>query len=244
MFDHVTIRASDRAASEQFYELVLSTLAIEKTHTDEDFPEWDDFSLSQASDEKPATRRLHIAFAAPSEAHVDEFWGTGTEAGYRDDGAPGPRPQYRDDYYGSFLLDPDGNSAEAVHHGAMRGAREPQPLVAGRAGQPHNRVMSERIVPEDELQAAIEARKELGAEMEPAVIDSFVERIERRLAERSDQSEKALKQRRDHQKEMVLGGMAISIPLFALAAIFTGLAGVIVVCAVLAVIAVVTARQP
>jgi anti-sigma factor RsiW len=104
--------------------------------------------------------------------------------------------------------------------------------------------MSERIVPEDELQAAIEARKELGAEMEPAVIDSFVERIERRLAERSDQSEKALKQRRDHQKEMVLGAMALSIPLFALAAVFTGLAGVIVVCAVLAVIALVTARQP
>jgi hypothetical protein len=104
--------------------------------------------------------------------------------------------------------------------------------------------MSERIVPEDELQAAIEARKELGADMEPAVIDSFVERIERRLAERSDQSENALKQRRDHQKEMVLGGMAISIPLFALAAIFTGLAGVLAVCAVLAVIAVVTARQP
>jgi hypothetical protein len=104
--------------------------------------------------------------------------------------------------------------------------------------------MSERIVPEDELQAAIEARKELGADMEPAVIDSFVERIERRLAERSDQSEKALKQRRDHQKEMVLGAMALSIPLFALAAIFTGLAGVIVVCAVLAVIAVVSARQP
>jgi catechol 2,3-dioxygenase-like lactoylglutathione lyase family enzyme len=120
VFDHVTIRASDRAASELFYELVLSTIGIEKTHTDEDFPEWDDFSLSQASDEKPVTRRLHIGFAAPSREHVDEFWRVGTDAGYRDDGAPGPRPQYRDDYYGSFLLDPDGNSAEAVHHGAMR----------------------------------------------------------------------------------------------------------------------------
>ena len=51
---------------------------------------------------------------------MDEFWRVGTDAGYRDDGAPGPRPQYRDDYYGSFLLDPDGNSAEAVHHGALR----------------------------------------------------------------------------------------------------------------------------
>jgi hypothetical protein len=47
---------------------------------------------------------------------VDAFWRAGTEAGYRDDGAPGPRPQYGPDYYGGFLLDPDGNSAEAVHN--------------------------------------------------------------------------------------------------------------------------------
>ena len=94
----------------------------------------------------------------------------------------------------------------------------------------------------DELQATIEARKELGAELEPALIDAFVERIERRLTERSDASERALKRKRDHQKEMVLGAMAISIPLFAIAAVFTGLAGVIVVCAALAVIAVVSSR--
>ena len=99
------------------------------------------------------------------------------------------------------------------------------------------------IVPRDELEAAIEARKELGSDLEPAVVDAFVERIEKRLATRGGESEKALKQRRDHQKEMVLGSMAISIPLFALAAIFTGLPGVIAVCAVLAVIALVTARQ-
>jgi hypothetical protein len=103
--------------------------------------------------------------------------------------------------------------------------------------------VSEEIVPKDELEAAIEARKELGAEMEPAVIDAFVERIERRLADRSGANEQALKQRRNHQKEMVLGGMALSIPLFALAAVFAGLAGVIVVCALLAVIAVVSARS-
>jgi hypothetical protein len=102
--------------------------------------------------------------------------------------------------------------------------------------------MSEEMVRKDELQAAIEARKELGAEMEPALIDAFVERIERRLAERVGESEQSLRRRRDHQKEMVLGGMALSIPLFALAAIFTGLAGVIAVLAVLAVIAIVSAR--
>lgn len=102
--------------------------------------------------------------------------------------------------------------------------------------------MSERIVPKEELQVAIETRKELGAEMEPALIDAFVERIERRLAARAGESENALKRKRDHQKEMVLGAMAISIPLFALAAIFTGLAGVIAVCAALGVIAFVSAR--
>jgi catechol 2,3-dioxygenase-like lactoylglutathione lyase family enzyme len=120
VFDHVTIRASDRTASERFYETLLRTLGIEKTHTGPHYAEWDDFSVSQASAERPVTRRLHVAFVAPSRAQVDEFWRVGTEAGYRDDGAPGPRPQYREDYYGAFLLDPDGNSAEAVHHGAMR----------------------------------------------------------------------------------------------------------------------------
>ena len=119
MFDHVTIRASHRRASERFYETVLRTLGIEKSYGGEHFPEWDDFSLSQAGHEQLVTRRLHIGFVAPSRAHVDEFWRVGTEAGYRNDGPPGPRPQYRDDYYGSFLLDPDGNSAEAVHHEAM-----------------------------------------------------------------------------------------------------------------------------
>jgi hypothetical protein len=79
--------------------------------------------------------------------------------------------------------------------------------------------------------------------MEPAVIDSFVERIERRLTERSAENERALKRRRDHQREMILGAMGISVPLLALAGIFTGLAGVIAVCVTLAVIVLVVARQ-
>jgi hypothetical protein len=102
--------------------------------------------------------------------------------------------------------------------------------------------MSEPTVRRDELQAAIETRKELGAEMEPAIVDSFVERIEQRLVERDEQREQALRRKRAHQKEMVLGSMAISIPLMAIAAIVTGLAGVIAVCAAIAVVAIVTAR--
>jgi catechol 2,3-dioxygenase-like lactoylglutathione lyase family enzyme len=120
VFDHVTIRVSDHAASERFYELVLGTLNLEKSYSDGGFVEWDDFSLSAWSPGKPVTRGLHVAFVAQSPELVDEFWRVGSGAGYESDGPPGPRPQYRDDYYGSFLLDPDGNSVEAVHHGALR----------------------------------------------------------------------------------------------------------------------------
>lgn len=102
--------------------------------------------------------------------------------------------------------------------------------------------MSEELVPRDELRATIEARKELGEEAEPALIEAFVDRIEKELSTRQRESEQSLRRKREHQKEMVLGAMALSIPLFALAAIFTGLAGVIVVCAALAVIGIATAR--
>jgi catechol 2,3-dioxygenase-like lactoylglutathione lyase family enzyme len=74
----------------------------------------------QAIADSPVTKRLHIAFFAPSHAVVDEFWRVGTNAGYRDDGGPGLRPEYSDDYYGAFLLDPDGNSVEAVTHGGTK----------------------------------------------------------------------------------------------------------------------------
>jgi predicted lactoylglutathione lyase len=60
-----------------------------------------------------------VGFGAASHEDVDAFWQAGVTSGHRDDGEPGPRPQYGPDYYGGFLLDPDGNSAEAVHHGGM-----------------------------------------------------------------------------------------------------------------------------
>src|SRR5215207_10180315 len=120
MFDHVTIRVADRAASERFYDTVLPALGLDETYRTETVSQYDDFMLAAADPANPRTQRLHIGFSAPSREQVDAFWRAGTEAGYTDDGAPGPRPQYRDDYYGAFLLDPDGNSAEAVHHGALR----------------------------------------------------------------------------------------------------------------------------
>jgi catechol 2,3-dioxygenase-like lactoylglutathione lyase family enzyme len=114
VIDHVTIRVSDRAAAERFYEKVLLALRAELRRGN-GYTEWDNFSLSQADSEHPPTERLHIGFSAPSRALVDAFWRAGIANGYRDDGAPGERPIYTPGYYGGFLLDPDGNSAEAVH---------------------------------------------------------------------------------------------------------------------------------
>ena len=116
MWDHVTLRATDLDASATFYDTVLHTLGVARTHTADWLVEWDQFSASPANAEKPATRGLHIGFTAPTRDHVHAFWQAGVDAGYRDDGEPGLRPEYGSDYYGGFLLDPDGNSAEAVHH--------------------------------------------------------------------------------------------------------------------------------
>ena len=73
--------------------------------------EWDVFVF----EDPDFTRNLHVAFYASSRELVDEFWSVGTSAGYTSDGEPGLRPQYSDTYYGAFLLDPDGNSVEAVN---------------------------------------------------------------------------------------------------------------------------------
>jgi catechol 2,3-dioxygenase-like lactoylglutathione lyase family enzyme len=121
MWDHVGIHASDRDASRRFYELVLGVLGYEITHPGEHFDEWNDFGIDQASDDRPGTRYLHVAFVARSRADVDAFWRAGVDAGYTSDGEPGERPQYSESYYGGFLLDPDGNSAEAIH------TEEPRP---------------------------------------------------------------------------------------------------------------------
>ena len=120
MFDHVTIRVSDREASKRFYDTVHEVLGAGAEYSSRDFTEWDDFSLAPATAWTPATRGLHIGFGASSRERVDEFWEAGTAAGYQSDGEPGPRPQYSPDYYGAFLLDPDGNSAEAVHYEEVR----------------------------------------------------------------------------------------------------------------------------
>ncbi len=120
MFARVTIRAMSPAVSQPFYRTVLGALGLEPSHCAADALEWDDLAILSADAGHPPTRRLHVAVVATSREAVDGFWRAGTDAGYRDDGAPGERPQYRPDYYGAFLHDPAGNSVEAVHHGDCR----------------------------------------------------------------------------------------------------------------------------
>jgi catechol 2,3-dioxygenase-like lactoylglutathione lyase family enzyme len=120
VFDHVTVRVLDHERSRRFYEVVLAPLGHTVSLSGGHFHEWNDFGVAQAREDRPVTGRLHIAFVAPSRAHVDAFWRAGTGAGYASDGDPGLRPQYHGRYYGAFLLDPDGHSAEGVYHGRKR----------------------------------------------------------------------------------------------------------------------------
>jgi catechol 2,3-dioxygenase-like lactoylglutathione lyase family enzyme len=100
VFDHVGIAVSDLAASERFYRTVLSVLGVEPSHADAELVEWDDWDIGPKDREHPVTRGLHVGFRARDRAQVDTFWQAGIDAGYRDDGAPGPRTQYGPTYYG------------------------------------------------------------------------------------------------------------------------------------------------
>ena len=81
----------------------------------------------------PPTRNLHIGFYAPTHELVDAFHRAGVEAGYESDGEPGPRPQYTPTTTARFLLDPDGNSIEAVYLDRRPRAGPDRPPVAAHA---------------------------------------------------------------------------------------------------------------
>jgi catechol 2,3-dioxygenase-like lactoylglutathione lyase family enzyme len=124
VFDHVGVHNSDLAASERFYRTVLSVLGVEPSYAGADMVGWDDWWIGPTDREHPVTRGLHVGFRrglhvgfrARDRTQVDAFWQAAIDAGYRGDGPPGPRTQYGPTYYGAFLLDPDGNSVEAVHN--------------------------------------------------------------------------------------------------------------------------------
>ncbi len=115
VFDHVEIVVSDLTASERFYRTVLGTLGIKPVHADSELVDWDEFGIVATDGEHALSSGLHVAFWAPTRELVHAFWQAGVDAGHRDDGAPGPRPEYGPDYYGGFLRDPEGNSVEAIH---------------------------------------------------------------------------------------------------------------------------------
>lgn len=128
MIDHLTTYATDFAATKSFYDAVLPALGYQLNvetvaSWDPEFPtrrlcaygpgKKPSFWLAEVTE---ASTPRHVAFAAPDRAAVDAFYAAGLAAGGADNGAPGERPIYHPGYYGGFLLDPDGNNVEAVHH--------------------------------------------------------------------------------------------------------------------------------
>jgi len=125
MIDHTGLTVSDPAASRRFYEAALAPLgyrAIMEIPTEHTggavvvgygVPPKPDFWISEGTPNEPP---IHMAFRAATHAEVDAFYQAALAAGGRDNGAPGPRPHYHPDYYGAFVLDPDGHNIEAVCH--------------------------------------------------------------------------------------------------------------------------------
>jgi catechol 2,3-dioxygenase-like lactoylglutathione lyase family enzyme len=120
MFDHITLRVADLAATSSAFATVLDELEVEQTTSTPGLSVWGNFALTQTDDEHPVARRVHVAFIAPTPAHVERFGQAGIAAGFADDGPAGPRPKYADDYYAVYLKDRGGNSFEAVHRDGDR----------------------------------------------------------------------------------------------------------------------------
>ena len=121
IFDHLGYSVGDFDKSAAFYDAALAPLGIKRLFGYE-FPggqgigygaEQPQFWINSGT----ALRdHVHLAFAAKTRAEVDAFHAAAIAAGGRDNGAPGLRPQYHPDYYGAFVLDPDGHNIEAVCH--------------------------------------------------------------------------------------------------------------------------------
>ena len=128
MIDHLGLAVSDIDTAKAFYDAALAPLGITAMHV-LDASEWggagkhvgygrDGEDAFWIGDTRAATTGAHVAFTAVDEAQVQAFHAAALAAGGRDNGAPGPRPEYHPGYYGAFVLDPDGNNIEAVFHGA------------------------------------------------------------------------------------------------------------------------------
>ncbi|MCW3020445.1 MAG: Glyoxalase/bleomycin resistance protein/dioxygenase [Solirubrobacterales bacterium] len=117
--DHVTVGVSDLDRSHAFYVAALAPLGFDHVHTTEVLPNEVELGVEgrhpfAISTDYPVGAPVHVAFAAESREQVDAFHAAALAAGGRDNGAPGPRPEYSPGYYGAFVLDPDGHNVEAV----------------------------------------------------------------------------------------------------------------------------------
>lgn len=125
MLDHIGFQVSDFAASRSFYDRAFAPLGIalvmsvgpEETggpsHAGYGAGGKPFFWIGDAGRPQPG---LHVALAVPDRATVDAFHAAALAAGGRDNGPPGIRAHYHPNYYGAFVLDPDGHNIEAVCH--------------------------------------------------------------------------------------------------------------------------------
>jgi catechol 2,3-dioxygenase-like lactoylglutathione lyase family enzyme len=125
MIDHTAVRVSDGPRARRFYEQALAPLGYTVlAEIPKEFTEGrmvigmgvapkPDFWVSEGSPQKP---HVHVAFRAESRAVVDAFYQAAVAAGGKDNGPPGVRFHYHKDYYGAFVLDPDGHNIEACCH--------------------------------------------------------------------------------------------------------------------------------
>ena len=125
MLDHVGFKVSDFESSKRFYGAALAPIgfrlivefpAAVTGNTDVagfGEPPKPEFWISKGTPNTPA---IHVAFRVESRALVVAFHAAALAAGGRDNGAPGLRPVYHANYYGAFVLDPDGHNIEAVCH--------------------------------------------------------------------------------------------------------------------------------
>jgi len=124
MLDHVSVGVTDLERSRRFYDAALRPLGLVRIVDFEgrgsDYGDAAgslgvEFTITVERGVAPS-QGSHICFHAPDRAAVQVFHAAALAAGGRDDGAPGLRPKYHPDYYGAFVLDPDGHRVEAVCH--------------------------------------------------------------------------------------------------------------------------------
>ena len=125
LVDHIHLHAADLGASQRFYSAVLDVLGIDVVSDD-----WHLAADELWIDGEEGNTNVHLAFQARDRATVDRFHEAGLAAGGRDNGAPGER-DYHPGYYAAFLLDPDGNNIEAVHHGPAERSAESVVVTIG-----------------------------------------------------------------------------------------------------------------